>query len=113
MLRVCRFVLNNKSIAFPALKICLGAFSWIDGEAVSKVSSFCGVVVLLAISTNNVELREFVCKDLFAAMIQGLSLESNAFISSDLVGYCREIFIYLSKRDPSPRQVSNTPPLCM
>lgn len=99
------FVLNNKSVAIPALKICLGAFGWTDSEAVSKVSSFCGVVVLLAISTNNLDLREFVCKDLFAAMIQGLSLESNAFISSDLVGYCREIFIYLSKRDPSPRQI--------
>ncbi|KZV39943.1 protein HASTY 1 [Dorcoceras hygrometricum] len=99
------FVLSNKTLAIPALKICLEAFGWTDSEAVSKVSSFCGVVVLLAISANNVELREFVCKDLFAAMIQGLSLESNAFISSDLVGYCRDIFIYLSKRDPSPRQI--------
>ncbi|KAH6820146.1 ARM repeat superfamily protein [Perilla frutescens var. hirtella] len=99
------FVLQNKSLAVPVLKICIEAFSWTDSEAMSKVSTFCGVVVLLAISTNNVELRDFVCKDLFSAIIQGLTLESNAFISADLVGLCREIFVYLSSRDPSPRQI--------
>ncbi|KAL8545620.1 hypothetical protein ACS0TY_005666 [Phlomoides rotata] len=99
------FVLYHKSLAIPILKICIEAFSWTDSEAMSKVTPFCGVVVLLAISTNNVELREFVCKDLFSAIIQGLTLESNAFASADLVGLCREIFVYLSNRDPSPRQI--------
>lgn len=99
------FILHNKGLAVPVLKICIEAFSWTDSEAMSKVSTFCGLVVLLAISTNNVELREFVCKDLFSAIIQGLTLESNAFISADLVGLCREIFVYLSNRDPSPRQI--------
>lgn len=107
----CRFVLYHKSLAIPILKICIEAFSWTDSEAMSKVSPFCGVVVLLAISTNNVELREFVCKDLFSAIIQGLTLESNAFASADLVGLCREIFVYLSNRDPSPRQVGKTLPI--
>lgn len=99
------FILHNKGLAVPVLKICIEAFSWTDSEAMSKVSTFCGLVVLLAISTNNMELREFVCKDLFSAIIQGLTLESNAFISADLVGLCREIFVYLSNRDPSPRQI--------
>ncbi|KAK9293164.1 hypothetical protein L1049_021152 [Liquidambar formosana] len=99
------FVLKHKSLAVPALQISLEAFKWTDGEAVTKVSTFCGAVVLLSISTNNVELREFVSKDLFSSIIQGLALESNAIISSDLVGLCREIFIYLSDRDPAPRQV--------
>ncbi|KAK6139371.1 hypothetical protein DH2020_026879 [Rehmannia glutinosa] len=99
------FVLNKKSLAVPVLKICIEAFRWTDSEAMSKVSSLCGQVVLLAISTNNMELREFVCKDLFSAIIQGLTLESNAFISADLVGLCREIFVYLSDRDSSPKQI--------
>lgn len=85
--------------------MCLEVFSWTDGEATSKVSSFCSTVILLSISTNNGELRKFVCKDLFSAIIHGLSLESNAIISADLVGLCREIFVYLSDRDPAPRQV--------
>lgn len=99
------FLLKHKGLALPALQICLEAFTWTDSEAVTKVSSFCAHVVLLAIATNSVELQEFVSKDLFYAIIKGLELESNAVISADLVGLCREIFIYLRDRDPAPRQV--------
>ncbi|KAL5566976.1 hypothetical protein UlMin_030140 [Ulmus minor] len=99
------FLLKHKGLALPALHICIEAFKWTDGDAVTKVSSFCAVLVLLAILTNNTELRQFVSKDLFSAIIQGLALESNAIISADLVGLCREIFIYLCDRDPAPRQV--------
>lgn len=99
------FVLMHKSIALPALQISLEALRWTDGEAVTKVSSFCGAVILLAISTTNMELRDFVCKDLFPATIQALALESNAFISADLVALCREIFIYLADKHPAPRQI--------
>lgn len=99
------FLLKHKTLAIPALQISLEAFTWTDGESVTKVSFFCGAVVVLAISTNSVELLQFVSKDLFYAIIQGLALESNAFISADLVGLCREIFLYLSERDPSPKQV--------
>ncbi|XP_058076875.1 protein HASTY 1 [Magnolia sinica] len=99
------FLLKHKGPALPALQIIIEAFTWTDGEAMTKVTSFCGAVVLLAVSSNNVELREFVAKDLFYAIIQGLALESNAIISADLVGLCREIFVFLSDRDPAPRQV--------
>ncbi|KAF5194673.1 Hasty-like protein [Thalictrum thalictroides] len=99
------FLLKHRGSAMPALQISIEAFSWTDGEAVTKVASFCGSVVLLAISTNNLELQEFVAKDLFYAIIQGLSLESNAFASADLVGLCREIFVHLAGRDPAPRQL--------
>lgn len=99
------FLLERKSLAVPALQICLVAFTWTDGEAVTKVSSFCAALVLLAILTNNAELQQFVAKDLFSSLIQGLAHESNAFISADLVGLSREIFIYLCERDPAPRQV--------
>lgn len=99
------FLLKHKGLALPALQICLGAFTWTDGEAVTKVSSFGAILVLLAVLTNNVELREFVAKDLFSTVIQGLALESNAVISADLVALSREIFIYLCERDPAPRQV--------
>ncbi|KAJ0237044.1 Protein HASTY 1 [Hirschfeldia incana] len=99
------FLLAHKSVALPALQICLEVFTWTEGDATTRVCSFCGVVVLLAILTNNVELREFVAKDLFSAVIRGLGVESNAVKSSDLVNMCREIFINLCDRDPAPRQV--------
>ncbi|MQM03444.1 hypothetical protein Taro_036230, partial [Colocasia esculenta] len=99
------FLLSHKTLAFPALQMSKEAFTWTDGDAVSKIASFCGVVVPLTVSTNNVELKEFVAKDLFCAIIQGLALESNAIISSDLISLCREIFVYFADRDPAPRQV--------
>ncbi|XP_010456756.1 PREDICTED: protein HASTY 1-like [Camelina sativa] len=99
------FLLNHKNMALPALQLCLEVFTWTDGEATTKVCCFCGVVVLLAILTNNVELREFVSKDLFYAVIKGLAMESNAVNSADLVYLCREIFFYLADRDAAPRQV--------
>lgn len=99
------FLLKHKDLALPALQICLEAFTWTDGEAVAKVSSFCSAVVLLAIQSNNLELWQFVSKDLFSSLVQGLALESNAFSSADLVGLCREIFIYMCDRDPAPRLV--------
>ncbi|PPD68968.1 hypothetical protein GOBAR_DD34150 [Gossypium barbadense] len=99
------FLLKHKSLAIPVLQISLEAFTWTDSEAVTKVCSFSASVVLLAILTNNVDLREFVSRDLFSALIRGLALESNAFISADLVNLCREIFIYLCDRDPAPRQI--------
>lgn len=100
------FILRHQGLALPALQICLEAFTWTDGEAMTKVSSFCGALVVLAIFTNSMELQQFVSKDLFSAIIQGLFLESNAFISADLVGHCRDIYIYLCDRHPAPRQVS-------
>ncbi|KAI7734620.1 hypothetical protein M8C21_018964 [Ambrosia artemisiifolia] len=102
---VVGFLLKNKDIAVPLLHMCLDAFTWTDGEAMVKVTSFCGAIVSLAISTNNIELRQFVCKDLFSAIIQGLALESNASSSSNLVGLCCEIFVSFCKQDPAPRQI--------
>ncbi|KAK9062295.1 hypothetical protein SSX86_019481 [Deinandra increscens subsp. villosa] len=102
---VVGFLLKNKDIAVPLLHMCLDAFRWTDVDATAKVTSFCGTVVLLAISTNNTELRQFVCKDLFSAMIQALALESNTFNSANLVGLCCEIFVSFCKQDPAPRQI--------
>ncbi|KAK3418466.1 hypothetical protein EUGRSUZ_H04418 [Eucalyptus grandis] len=99
------FLMKHKGLALPVLQMCLEVFTWTDGDAVTKVSSFSATVILLAISTNNVELCQFVSKDLFSAVIRGLTLESNAIISADLVALCREIFVYLCDRDPAPRQV--------
>ncbi|XP_065852702.1 protein HASTY 1 [Euphorbia lathyris] len=98
------FLLKHKSLAVPALQICIEAFTWTDSEAVTKASSFCAPVILLAILTNNSELREFVSRDLFYAIIKGLELESNVFISADLVSLCRDIYMHLRDRDPAPRQ---------
>ncbi|KAL0691749.1 hypothetical protein Bca4012_091428 [Brassica carinata] len=62
-------------------------------------------VIHLAIMTNNGELREFVAKDLFNALIMSLTINENVNNSSILVGMCSEIFVYLSQRHPAPRQV--------
>lgn len=83
----------------------LQAFLWTDTESVGRIASLCGAVTNLAVSTNNVELREFVSKDMFWTIIQGLALESNAFNSAELIGLCREIFVCFADRDPAPRQV--------
>lgn len=99
------FLLKHRGPAVPALQISIEAFSWTDGDCVTKIAAFCESVILLAISTNNPELRGFVAKDLFYAVIQGLCLESNTFASADLVGLCREIFVYFAEKDPAPRQV--------
>lgn len=96
----------HKGLALHALKIGIDVFAWTDGEAVTKAIPFCGAIILLAIMTNTVELREFVAKDLFLALIKGLTLESNAVTSSDILGLCREIYVYLADRDPAPRQVN-------
>lgn len=85
--------------------MCLEAFTWTDGEAVAKVTSYCSVLIVLSIWTNCTELVEFVARDLFTSLIKGLALESNAIISSELVSLCREIFVYLCDRHQSPRQV--------
>ena len=95
----------NGSTALPALKITVEVFSWTDSEAVTKLIPFCGALIHLAVATNRAELRQFVGKDLFSSIIQGLSVELNAVISAELVGLCREIYIYLSDKDPAPKQV--------
>ncbi|KAJ0469083.1 putative armadillo-like helical, exportin-1/Importin-beta, exportin-5 [Helianthus annuus] len=104
---VVGFLLQNKDMAVPLLHMCLEAFTWTDADATTKVTSFCGAIVSLAISTNNTELRQFVCKDLFSAIIQSLALESNASAntSATLVGICCEIFVSFCKQDPAPRQI--------
>ena len=103
---VCDSFLLNRGLALPTLRMCLEAFTWTDGEAMTKISSYCSVLVVLSIVSNHSELIEFVSRDLFSSIIQGLALESNAIISADLVGLCREIFVYLCDRHPAPRQVS-------
>ncbi|KAK7332919.1 hypothetical protein VNO80_29676 [Phaseolus coccineus] len=100
------FLLKHEGLALPTLRLCLEAFTWTDGESVTKISSYCSVLVVLAIVTNLTELIEYVCRDLFTSIIQGLTLESNAITSADLVSICREIFLYLCDRHPALRQVS-------
>lgn len=100
------FLLKHEGLALPTLRMCLEVFTWMDGEAVTKISSFCSALVVLSIVTNHKELTEYVSRDLFTSIIQALALESNAIISADLVAICREIFVYLCDRHPAPRQVS-------
>lgn len=99
------FLMLNVGTALPALRITVEVFSWTDSEAVTKVIPFCGALIHLAVATNQAELRQFVGKDLFSSIIQGLSVELNAVVSAELIGLCREIYLYLSDKDPAPKQV--------
>lgn len=99
------FLFKHTEAARPALQISVEAFTWPDSEVVAKVVIFCGSVLVFAVSTNNLELQYFMAKDLFKAVIEGLTLESNAMIHADLVSLCREIFIHLSNRHSAARQV--------
>ncbi|KAG2597572.1 hypothetical protein PVAP13_5KG228500 [Panicum virgatum] len=99
------FLMLHVGTALPALRISVEVFSWTDSDAVTKVIPFCGALIHLAVASNQAELRQFVAKDLFSSIIQGLSVESNSVMSAELVGLCREIYVYLSDRDPAPRQV--------
>lgn len=98
--------MTRQGLAPHSLRLGIDALAWTDCKSVNKVIPFCGSIIVLAIITSSVELREIVAKDLFLALIQALSLESNAIISSDLLGLCRDIYVYLAARDPAPRQVS-------
>ncbi|PWZ04533.1 Protein HASTY 1 [Zea mays] len=102
---LCRFLMLHIGTALPALRISVEVFTWTDSDAVTKVIPFCGALIHLAVASNQAELRQFVAKDLFSSIIHGLSVESNSVISAELVGLCREIYVYLSDRDPAPRQV--------
>ncbi|KAG8052323.1 hypothetical protein GUJ93_ZPchr0001g31232 [Zizania palustris] len=99
------FLMLNAATAIPALRITVEVFSWTDSEAVTKVIPFCFALIHLAVATNRAELSQFVAKDLFSSIMQGLSVELNSITSAELVGLCREIYVYLSDRDPTPRQV--------
>ncbi|AQK91588.1 Protein HASTY 1 [Zea mays] len=99
------FLMLHIGTALPALRISVEVFTWTDSDAVTKVIPFCGALIHLAVASNQAELRQFVAKDLFSSIIHGLSVESNSVISAELVGLCREIYVYLSDRDPAPRQV--------
>ncbi|OEL34499.1 Protein HASTY 1 [Dichanthelium oligosanthes] len=99
------FLMLHVGVALPALRISVEVFTWTDSDAVTKVIPFCGALIHLTVASNQAELRQFVAKDLFSSIIQGLSVESNSVMSAELVGLCREIYVYLSDRDPAPRQV--------
>ncbi|XP_039686787.1 protein HASTY 1 [Medicago truncatula] len=104
------FLLKHEGLALPTLRMCLEVFKWTDGEAVTKISSFCSAMVVLSTVTNHTKLVEYVSTDLFTSVIQGLELELNAIISADLVEICREIFVYLGDRHPAPRKVLQSLP---
>ena len=64
----------NVGTALPALRITVEVFSWTDSEAVTKVIPFYGVLIHLAIATNQAELRQFVRKDICSSITQGYLL---------------------------------------
>lgn len=102
----CSLLLSCRDLAHSVMQFSLQACTWRDGITTFNLRCFFISVIQLAITTNNGELREFVAKDLFNALIMSLTIDENVNNSSVLVGLCSEIFVYLSPRHPAPRQVS-------
>ncbi|KAM7274199.1 hypothetical protein ACFE04_028863 [Oxalis oulophora] len=99
-------------IASPGLNVGLPSFEpsghaiRVDESSLKNLDTFASAYMVgfvlkhkaLAVSVLQTCLEVFRWTD-------GLTLESNVVISADLVGLCREIFIYLYERDPAPRQI--------
>lgn len=98
-------LLSCRDLAHSVMQFSLQACTWRDGITTFNLRCFFISVIHLAITTNNGELREFVAKDLFNALIMSLTIDENVNNSSVLVGLCNEIFVYQSQRHPAPRQV--------
>ncbi|XP_037461569.1 protein HASTY 1-like [Triticum dicoccoides] len=100
------FLMLNVDTALTALGITVEMFTWTDSEAVTKVIPFYGALIHLAVATNQAELRQFVRKDIFSSITQGLSVELNVAVNAELIGLCQGIYLYLSDKDRAPKQGS-------
>lgn len=98
-------LLSCKNLANSVMQFSLQACTWTDGITTFNLRCLFISVIHLAVMTNNGELREFVAKDLFNAIIMSLTIDENVNNNSILVGMCSDIFVYLSQRHPAPRQV--------
>uniref|UniRef100_M4FG90 Tryptophan--tRNA ligase, cytoplasmic n=1 Tax=Brassica campestris TaxID=3711 RepID=M4FG90_BRACM len=98
-------LLSCKNLANSVMQFSLQACTWTDGITTFNLRCLFISVIHLAVMTNNGELREFVAKDLFNAIIMSLTIDENVNNNSILVGMCSDMFVYLSQRHPAPRQV--------
>lgn len=101
----CSLLLSCRDLANSVMQFSLQACTWTDGITTFNLRCLFISVIHLAVTTNNGELREFVAKDLFNAIIMSLTIDENVNNNSILVGMCSDIFVYLSQRHPAPRQV--------
>mgnify|MGYP006950759855 FL=1 len=97
--------MQHDIIAKGSLSICIQALKWPDSEAVHKALAFCGVVVTVAAISGNVLLQNFVARDLFTAVIEALTIGSNASAQAELINLFRIIYLLMAQQNAAPRQV--------
>lgn len=107
---VMRLVIQHHSIAKPCLSICLQALKWPDTEAVHKALVLCGATVTVAIISGNIELQNYVATDLFTAIIEALTMDSNASAQAELINLFRIIYLIMARQHVAPRQILQSSP---
>lgn len=105
-----RFVMEHQEIVKASLSICMKALKWPDSEAVHKALVFCGATVTVAAISSNAQLQNFIATDLFTAIIDALTIESNAPAQAELVSLVRIIYLLTAHQNAAPRQVLQLSP---
>uniref|UniRef100_A0A453EWH6 Exportin-5 C-terminal domain-containing protein n=1 Tax=Aegilops tauschii subsp. strangulata TaxID=200361 RepID=A0A453EWH6_AEGTS len=104
------FALPGLNSGLPSLEQ-LGPVNRIDSSlkslesfASSSLTGFLMLNVGTALPALRITVEVFSWTD-SEAVTKGLSVELNAVVSAELIGLCREIYLYLSDKDPAPKQV--------
>ncbi|MCO5593898.1 hypothetical protein L7F22_047917 [Adiantum nelumboides] len=103
-------VIRQYNIAKASISICIQALKWPDSEAVHKALIFCGATVTVAAISGNVELQNIVATDLFTAIIEALTMDSNASAQAELINLFRVIYLLLAQQHAAPRQILQLSP---
>lgn len=105
-----RLVVQHHSIAKASLSICIQALKWPDSDAVHKVLVFCGATVTVATISGNAQLQNYVARDLFTAIIEALTIDSNASAQAELINIFRIIYLLMAQQHTAPRQILQSSP---
>ncbi|XP_024536193.1 protein HASTY 1, partial [Selaginella moellendorffii] len=97
------YVIQHSAAAFATVHLGIQSLQWPDSDAVHRGAVFCGAVIDVAGPLNDTNLREIVGKDMFTAIIQSLTLESNSAAHAELLGLLREILVKLSPHTSTPK----------
>ncbi|KAI5071083.1 hypothetical protein GOP47_0013334 [Adiantum capillus-veneris] len=103
-------VIRHHSIAKASLSLCIQALKWSDSEAVHKALIFCGTTVIVAAISGNVDLQNFVATDLFTAIIEALTMDSNSSAQAELINLFRMIYLLMAQQHAAPRQILQSSP---
>lgn len=64
----------------------------------------------VAIISGNIELQNYVATDLFTAIIEALTMDSNASAQAELINLFRIIYLLMAQHHAAPRQILQSSP---